>query len=96
MDMEIFRVDITLTQACCKKGLEDNFRAGAWWDPCGPERMFLILQEVEAPSSLVFGFPLRAIRLSFGWGSKPMVPFWGRCTTHFRTYFSWEWEVYWG
>ena len=21
-------------------------------------------------------------------GSKPMVPFWGRCTTHFRTYFS--------
>ena len=22
-----------------------------------------------------------------GCGSKPMVPFWGRCTTHFRTYF---------
>ena len=23
-----------------------------------------------------------------GCGSKPMVPFWGRCTTHFRTYLS--------
>ena len=25
---------------------------------------------------------------SFGCGSKPMVPFWGRCTTDVRTYFS--------
>ena len=25
--------------------------------------------------------------LPIGRGSKPMVPFWGRCTTHFRTYF---------
>ena len=23
-----------------------------------------------------------------------MVPFWGRCTTHFRTYFSGEWDVH--
>ena len=30
-------------------------------------------------------------------GSKPMVPFWGfRCTTHFRTYFSGDWDVHWG
>ena len=29
-------------------------------------------------------------------GSKPMVPFRGRCTTHFRTYFSGEWDVHWG
>ena len=25
-----------------------------------------------------------------------MVPFWGRCTTHFRTYFSGGWDVHWG
>ena len=29
-------------------------------------------------------------------GSKPMVPFWGRCTTQFRTYFSGDWAVHWG
>ena len=29
-------------------------------------------------------------------GSRPMVPFWGRCTTHFRTYFSGDWDVHWG
>ena len=29
-----------------------------------------------------------------GCGSKPMVPFWGRCTTHFRTYFSGGWDVH--
>ena len=27
---------------------------------------------------------------------KPMVPFWGGCTTHFRTYFSGDWDVHWG
>ena len=27
-------------------------------------------------------------------GSKPMVRFWGRCTTHFRTSFSWDWDVH--
>ena len=25
-----------------------------------------------------------------------MVPFWGRYTTHFRTYFSGDWDVHWG
>ena len=37
-------------------------------------------------------------RLTNGRGSKPMAPFWGRCTTHFRTYFSgWiESDVHWG
>ena len=25
-----------------------------------------------------------------------MVPFWGRCTTHFRTYFSGDWDIHWG
>ena len=24
------------------------------------------------------------------------MPFWGRCTTHFRTYFSGDWDVHWG
>ena len=33
---------------------------------------------------------------SFGCGSKPMVPCWGRCTAYFRTYFSGDWNVYWG
>ena len=26
--------------------------------------------------------------------SKPMVPLWGRCTAHFRTYFSGDWDVH--
>ena len=30
-----------------------------------------------------------------GCGSKPMVPFWGRCTTHL-VYFSGDWDVHWG
>ena len=25
-----------------------------------------------------------------------MVPFWARCTAHFRTYFSGDWDVHWG
>ena len=29
------------------------------------------------------------------WLSKPMVPFWGRCTTH-STRFSGDWDVHWG
>ena len=33
---------------------------------------------------------------SYGYGSKLMVPFWGRCTTHFKTYFSGDWDVHWG
>ena len=31
---------------------------------------------------------------SFGCGSKPMVPSWGRCTTHFGL-FSGDWDVHW-
>ena len=31
-----------------------------------------------------------------GCGSKPMVPFWGRCTTHFGTYFGGDWDVHGG
>ena len=33
--------------------------------------------------------------LVYGHGSKPMVPFWDRCITHFRTYCS-NWDVHWG
>ena len=33
---------------------------------------------------------------SFGRGSKPMVPFWGRCTTHFQFIFCGDWSVHWG
>ena len=32
----------------------------------------------------------------YGCGSKPMVSFWGGCTTHFSTYFSGDWDVHWG
>ena len=32
-----------------------------------------------------------------GCGSKPNgIPFWGMCTTHFRIYFSGDWDVRWG
>ena len=24
------------------------------------------------------------------------IPFWGGCTTHFRAYFSWDWDVHYG
>ena len=34
--------------------------------------------------------------LILGHGSKPMIPFRDRCTTHFRTYFSRDWDVHWG
>ena len=34
--------------------------------------------------------------LRSGCGSKPVVPFWGRCTTHFRTYFSGDWDFHQG
>ena len=30
-----------------------------------------------------------------GCGSTPLVPFWGRCTTHL-VYFSGDWDVHWG
>ena len=33
---------------------------------------------------------------SDGCGSKQMAPFWGSCTTHFRTYCSGDWDVHWG
>ena len=36
-------------------------------------------------------------RVGSGCGSKPMVPFWGRCTTHVSlVYFSRDWDVRWG
>ena len=38
----------------------------------------------------------RKNHLPNGCGSKPMVPFWGGCTTHFRTYFCVDWDVHWG
>ena len=28
-----------------------------------------------------------------GHGTKPMVPFWDRCTTHVRTYFIGDWAI---
>ena len=34
--------------------------------------------------------------MTCGCGSRPMVPCWGRCTTHVRTCFSGDWDVHWG
>ena len=46
--------------------------------------------------------------LGLGWDGQPQglgmwlwvktnrIPFWGRCTTHFRTYFRGAWDVHWG
>ena len=31
-----------------------------------------------------------------GCRSKPMVPFWGRCTTHFSLFEWLDWDVHWG
>ena len=56
------------------------------------------------------GFKGRKQKQTLFWGHKPicsgdtrssighlapMVPFWDRCTTHFRTYFSEDWDVCW-
>ena len=30
------------------------------------------------------------------WVETNGIPFWDRCTTHFRTYFSGDWDVHWG
>ena len=30
------------------------------------------------------------------WIKTNGIPFWGRCTTHFRTYFRGDWDVHWG
>ena len=30
------------------------------------------------------------------WVKTNGIPFWGRCTTHFRTYFTGDWDVHWG
>ena len=32
----------------------------------------------------------------WSWVKTNRIPFWGRCTTHFRTYFSGDWDVLWG
>ena len=30
------------------------------------------------------------------WVKTVLVPFWGECTTHFRTHLSGDWDVHWG
>ena len=48
------------------------------------------------PTESMSFLPLPVGSEEFGCGSKPTVPFWGRCTTHFRTYFGGDWDVHWG
>ena len=53
------------------------------------EEHFFFFFSLTAASSSSSSFFLLAFSLyPYGCGSKPMVPFWGRCTTHVRTYFS--------
>ena len=42
--------------------------------------------------------PRKSFRLQYGCGSKPMASHLGvgEFTTHFRTYFSGDWDVHWG
>ena len=30
------------------------------------------------------------------WVKTNQIPLWGKCATHFRTYFSGDWDVHWG
>ena len=39
---------------------------------------------------------IRTLDLTFDHGSRPMLPFWDRCTTPFQSYFSGDWDVHWG
>ena len=49
------------------------------------------------PVALSFLLPVFVVFfLIWLWLSKPMVPLWGRRTTHFRTYFSGDWDAHWG
>ena len=44
-----------------------------------------------AESNPVFPVELRGL-----WVKTVLVPFWGRCTTHFSRDFSGDWDVHWG
>ena len=68
-------------------------RAACW---CSLAVVYLSLQ---ACSALLVALCVSLVACSFllhGHGSKPMVPFWDRRTTRFRTYFCGDWDVHWG
>ena len=62
------------------EGLGSGMR-GEWQAPLNmmqlPYRMLKHAADFEAG---------RVTRKAYGCGSKPMVPFWGRCTTHFSKF----------
>ena len=52
----------------------------------------LILEGFASPPCSSLGCALQLIWLLV----KTNGTIWGRCTTHFRTYFSGDWDVHWG
>ena len=63
----------------------------------------IVLLECPTPNSVLPILHLRyecsalpILNLQYVHGSKPMLPFWDRCTTHFRTFFSGDRDVHWG
>ena len=56
------------------------------------------LAELSLLATVLRSFVLRLAEIGWPWVNKstPMVPCWGRCTTHFRTYFCGDWDVHGG
>ena len=80
-----------------KKGLEigKRFIAGRkcpW--PAGKVGMTPIHKHLW---SLLFGTPECTSKQNMAMAQNRFgIPFWDRCTTHFRTYCSGDWDVHWG
>ena len=57
-----------------------------------------IFHLLQGPKSREAAAPLFSVLFQylFGCVSKPMGSQFGVGTTHFRTYFSWDWDVHWG
>ena len=49
----------------------------------------LLAGEQKATEFSPSGFPI------WLWVNTNGIPFWGRCTTHFRTFLGGDWDVYW-
>ena len=53
-----------------------------------------IWTQIAGGNKLLVEYQLDFLRLIWLWVNTNGIPFWGRCTTHFRTYFSGD--VHWG
>ena len=85
-----------------RKGLKKSLTGNADSVPGNPPGCrnpvsFKVVAGPQLPSEELWTTPQSTHTcFSHGSGSKPMVPFSGRCTAHFRTYFSGDWDVHWG